>query len=92
MGTLGLLQPLPIPERTWVYISLDFIEGILKSYGKFVIMVIMDHLCKYAHFFPLAHPYKAINVAQLFIDNIFKLHDMPSTIINDHDPTFMSKL
>lgn len=91
MGTLGLLQPLPILEHNWVVISMDFIEGLSKSCGKSVIMVVVDQLSEYAHFYPLAHSCKAINVAQLFIDNIFKLYGMPATIINDYDPTFMSK-
>jgi len=55
-------------------------------------MVIVDQLSKYAHFCSLAHPYKAINVSQLFFDNILKLHDMPSTIVSDCDLVFTSKL
>jgi len=86
-----LLKPLPIPEKTWIDVSIDFIEGLPKSYGKAVIMVLVDQLSKYAHFCPLAHPYKVANVAQLFLDNIFKLHGTPSTIFSDRDPTFTSK-
>lgn len=56
MGALGILQPLALLEHTWVDILMDFIEGLLKSYGKSVIMVIMDCLSKYTYFFSLAHP------------------------------------
>ena len=90
MGTPGLLQPLPIPNRTWTDISIDFIEGLPKSNGKSVILVVVDQLSKYAYFGSLAHPYKASIVAQSFMDIIFKLHGIPETIVRDRDPTFTS--
>ena len=48
----------------------------------------MDRLSKYAHFLSLSYPYNAIGVAQIFFDNIFKLHGMPKSIVCDRDPTF----
>jgi hypothetical protein len=84
----GLLQPLPIPERPWLSISMDFIEGMPLSQGYSIIWVIMDQLTKYAHFVALKHPYTA---AQVFMNQLFKLHGMPKTIISDRDSTFTSK-
>lgn len=88
----GLLNPLPVPKGIWESISLDFVEGLPPSGGKHCIMVVVDRLSKNAHFIPLSHPYTAIEVAQAYLDNIFRLHGMPEVVISDRDPTFLSEV
>ncbi|GJW99634.1 retrotransposon-related protein [Tanacetum coccineum] len=87
----GLLQPLPIPTSVWAEISMDFIDGLPMSKGRTVIMVIVDRLSKYSHFVPLIHPYTVIQVAQSFLDIIYRLHGLPKIIVSDRDAVFMSR-
>lgn len=84
----GLLQPLPIPETIWTDITMDFITHLPKSHNYTVIYVVVDRLTKYAHFFPLQHPYTAKQVAQVFFDGIFKLYGLPKSIISTEIPYF----
>jgi hypothetical protein len=84
----GTLQLLPIPIVIWKDISMDFITGLPKSGNKYVIMVVVDFLSKYAHFCTLQHPFTTSTVDQIFMDQVFKLHGMPHSIIFYHDPTF----
>ena len=50
--------------------------GLPKFDNKFAIIVLIDHLSKYAHFYALQHPFKDSIVVQFFMDNMFKLHGM----------------
>ena len=88
---LCLLQPLPVLDKVWIDIAMDFIEGLSKSRGHSVIMVVVDRLSKYAHFLALSHLYTTLVVAQMFLDHIYKLHGLPQSIVSDRDKIFISR-
>jgi hypothetical protein len=88
--SLGTLQPLSSPLAIWRDISMDCITGLPKLGNKLVIMVVVDILSKYAHCCALQHQFTTSTVAQLFMDQIFKLHCMSHSIVSNRDPTFTS--
>lgn len=57
IATPGLLQPIPIQDKSWETISMNIIECHPKSNGKEVILVVVDKLTRYGHFIALNHPY-----------------------------------
>jgi transposase InsO family protein len=69
---------------------MDFIEGFPKSGCFDGVLVVVDKFSRYAHFIAISHPYTATTVVRLFLDNIFKLHSMPLSIISDRDRIFTS--
>lgn len=86
----GLLNPLPIPQQSWSHIVMDFIDGLPKSEGKSVILTVVDRFSKYGYFLALSHPYTVEGVAKVFLDNIYRLHGMPRSIVSDRDKIFTS--
>lgn len=87
----GLLQPLPVPTRPWTTVCMDFIEGLPSSNRMNTIFVVIDKFTKYGHFVALSHPFTALNVAQAYMDSIYKLHGLPEVIISDRDKIFTSR-
>jgi hypothetical protein len=87
----GTLQPLPIPSWKWEDISMDFIIGLPNTSQKHdSIWVIIDRLTKIAHFLPVHTTYSAKKYAEVYLDQIIRLHGVPKTIISDRGPQFIA--
>jgi hypothetical protein len=87
---VGLLQPLDVPSVVWQDISMDFVDGFPKVGDKAVILMVVDHLSKYAHFNALGHPYTATIIVVAFFKQIIRLHGVPASIVIDRDLIFTS--
>ncbi|KAL3537606.1 hypothetical protein ACH5RR_000972 [Cinchona calisaya] len=69
---------------------MDFIQTLPMSEGYDTILAVVDRLTKFGHFLPLSHPFTAKDVAKVFLDNVFKLHSLPDSIVSDRDKLFTS--
>jgi transposase InsO family protein len=88
---LGHLQPLPIPDYPWQWITMDFITQLpVTSTGHDALFVVVDRLTKVITCIPTTTNVTAQQVADLFIQHVFRLHGLPSIIVSDRDPKFTS--
>jgi hypothetical protein len=53
-------------------------------------MVVIDKLSKYSHFIPIKSTFKAINIVEIFMKEIFRLHGIPKMVISSRDVKFTS--
>ena len=73
---------------------MDFITGLPESGpNKFnSILVVVDRLTKMAHYIPTHETVTSEQVARLYLDNIFRLHGLPDSIVSDRPTQFTSGL
>ncbi|GJR08097.1 putative nucleotidyltransferase, ribonuclease H [Tanacetum coccineum] len=87
----GLLQPLEIPMWKWDEISMDFVTGLPTTQKRYdAIWVVVDRLTKSAHFLPIQKNYGISKLAEIFRQEIVRLHGTPTSIVSDRDPKFTS--
>ncbi|KAL5578280.1 hypothetical protein UlMin_019979 [Ulmus minor] len=70
---------------------MDFVVGLPKTAkGHDAIWVIIDRLTKSAHFLPIRVTYSLEQLANLYVQEIVRLHGVPTSIISDRDSRFTS--
>nr|GEV76077.1 retrotransposon protein, putative, Ty3-gypsy subclass [Tanacetum cinerariifolium] len=81
-----------IPIWKWDQISIDFVTGLPDTCKKNdAIWVVVDRLTKSAHFLPIQQGYSVSKLAEIFQQEIIRLHGTPTSIVSDRDPPFTSR-
>ena len=70
---------------------MDYITELPASNGCDAIYVCVDRLTKMAHFTSTTSNITAEQMAQLYLQNVFKLHGLPKEVVSDRGPQFTSK-
>jgi hypothetical protein len=55
-----------------------------------MILTVVGHPFKYAHFLTLGHPYSTTSVTKAFFEQVVHLHGIPVSIVSGRDPVFTS--
>ena len=67
---------------------MDFITGLPMAQGRDCLYMVVYRLTKFTHFFDISSDYSAAQVAKLFFREVFRLHELPKTIVSDRDSKF----
>ena len=71
---------------------MDFVFGFPLTQKKHdSVWVIIDRLTKSAHFLPIRLDYFMDRLAELYVNEIVRLHGIPLSIVFDHAPQFTSR-
>ncbi len=88
----GLLQPLPIPQRPWSHLSIDFVNDLPHSDGFTTILVIIDRFSKSCRLIPLKKLPTAMETTLALFHQVFRVYGLPEDIVSDRGTHFTSQV
>jgi transposase InsO family protein len=87
----GYLHPLPVPDRPWKHVTMDFKSAPRDKHGFDNILVVVDRLTKQAISEPCLKTVTAEQLAKLYIKSIYRYYGPPDSIVSDRGPQFVSE-
>ena len=79
----GLLHSLPIPNRPWQSIGLDFMGPLPRSNDFDYLLVVIDQLTSQVHLVPTMTTVTARGVVWLILKEVMRLYGIPESIVSD---------
>uniref|UniRef100_A0A8C6M3X1 Integrase catalytic domain-containing protein n=1 Tax=Nothobranchius furzeri TaxID=105023 RepID=A0A8C6M3X1_NOTFU len=90
-ASAGALRPLPVPSRPWSHVGLDFVTGLPPVNNLNTVMTVTDRFSKSVHFIALPGLPSAQRTAELFLENVVRLHGFPVDVVSDRGPQFTAR-
>jgi hypothetical protein len=85
------LYPLPIlPSRPRQTVGLDYLTHLPMSNGIDIVLIVVDHLTRMAHFLPCTESITVEETATLFLHGVYRLHGLSRVLVIHRDPKFGS--
>ncbi len=88
----GKLLPLPVPNRPWSHLGVDFITDLPASDGNTCILVVIDRFSKSCRLLPLKGLPTAMETAEVMFNHVFRYYGIPEDIVSDRGPQFISRV
>ncbi|KAK3515044.1 hypothetical protein QTP70_004028 [Hemibagrus guttatus] len=88
----GLLEPLPVPRRSWSHLCVDFLTDLPDSGGFTAIMVVVDRFSKGCKLVPLKGLPTAMQTPDAMFAHVFRNFGLPEDIVSDRGPQFTSQV
>jgi hypothetical protein len=82
---------MPIPDRPWASIAMDFVGLFPLSNNFDYVWVILDRFMSLVHLVPTTTMVTASKLVTLFIEHIVRLHGLPDSIVSDRDTKFTAE-
>ncbi|QRV84414.1 Retrotransposable element Tf2 protein [Ceratobasidium sp. AG-Ba] len=76
----GLLNPIELPSRPWDHINYDLITGLPESEEFDAILTVVDRMSRMVHFIPTTSRASAVDVANLFVTQLYKRLDIKPSL------------
>ncbi len=88
----GLLQLLPVPQRPWSHIAIDFVTDLPNSSGNTTILTVVDRFSKSCRLIPLPKLPSALETAETLCNYVFPFYGLPEDIVSGIGPQFTSRV
>ena len=88
----GVLQPMPVPEKPWEDISMDFLVGLPECEGFDGVWVVVNRLSKLRHLILCQTTADAVGLTKMYHREVVRLHGLATTVVSDQGPQFASNI